>query len=173
MLSVSHCPYVHIALEGKREEDAAVQGSWAGSLVAGAALWTLYGGLLGCLGAAAKWSFTGKLEPHNGFSMYDSLSFRRALVLISEMPLGEPTFPESGELHDSATANNPAEWANRSASWLVIDVLCKAGSMTAAFLSPCPHGEDVNFSSAGLISTCAAYLQPQGRIYSAMPLCGA
>lgn len=54
-------------------------------------MWTLYGTLLGCLGAAAKWSFTGKLEPHNGFPMYDSLSFRRALVLISEMPLGKPT----------------------------------------------------------------------------------
>ena len=67
----------------------AVQGSWTASLVTGAALWTMYGALLGSLGAAAKWSFTGKLEPHNGFSMYDSLSFRRALVLISEMPLGE------------------------------------------------------------------------------------
>ncbi|EIE23140.1 hypothetical protein COCSUDRAFT_47508 [Coccomyxa subellipsoidea C-169] len=64
------------------------QGSWIGALVAGSALWTMYGALLGSLGAAAKWSFTGKLEPHAGFSMYDSLSFRRALVLISEMPLG-------------------------------------------------------------------------------------
>ena len=69
----------------------AVQGSWTAALVTGAALWTMYGALLGSLGAAAKWSFTGKLEPHNGFSMYDSLSFRRALVLISEMPLGEPS----------------------------------------------------------------------------------
>ena len=76
-----------------------MQGSWAASLVAGAALWTLYGGLLGCLGAAAKWSFTGKLEPHNGFSMYDSLSFRRALVLISEMPLGAAPIPGSVASH--------------------------------------------------------------------------
>lgn len=59
------------------------------SLSVGTALWTLYGFLLGCLGAGAKWAFTGKLEPHAGFSMYDSLSFRRALVLISEIPLGE------------------------------------------------------------------------------------
>ncbi|CAK0786732.1 hypothetical protein CVIRNUC_009946 [Coccomyxa viridis] len=57
-------------------------------LVVASGLWTLYGSLLGCLGAAAKWSFTGRLEPHAGFSMYDSLSFRRALVLISEIPLG-------------------------------------------------------------------------------------
>lgn len=83
-----------------------MQVSWAASLVAGAALWTLYGGLLGCLGAAAKWSFTGNLEPHNGFSMYDSLSFRRALVLISEMPLGEHPFP-SAALHNIATAIIP------------------------------------------------------------------
>lgn len=59
-----------------------------------AGLWALYGTLLGSLGAAAKWSFTGRLEPHAGFGMYDSLSFRRALVLISEIPLGEdlPSF---------------------------------------------------------------------------------
>ncbi len=73
----------------------AVQGSWIGALVAGSALWTMYGALLGSLGAAAKWSFTGKLEPHAGFSMYDSLSFRRALVLISEMPLGEHPLPQA------------------------------------------------------------------------------
>ena len=59
-------------------------------LTVASALWALYGTLLGCLGAAAKWSFTGRLEPHAGFPMYDSLSFRRALVLISEIPLGEP-----------------------------------------------------------------------------------
>lgn len=58
-------------------------------LAVASALWALYGSLLGALGAAAKWSFTGKLEPHAGFSMYDSLSFRRALVLISEIPQGE------------------------------------------------------------------------------------
>ena len=59
-------------------------------LTVAAALWALYGTLLGSLGAAAKWSFTGRLEPHAGFPMYDSLSFRRALVLISEIPLGMP-----------------------------------------------------------------------------------
>ena len=59
-------------------------------LTVAAGLWALYGTLLGSLGAAAKWSFTGRLEPHAGFPMYDSLSFRRALVLISEIPLGEP-----------------------------------------------------------------------------------
>lgn len=59
-------------------------------LAMASALWALYGTLLGCLGAAAKWSFTGRLEPHAGFPMYDSLSFRRALVLISEIPLGAP-----------------------------------------------------------------------------------
>ena len=60
-----------------------------GALTAGTALWVMYGALLGSLGAAAKWAFTGRLEPHAGFQMYDSLSFRRALVLISEVPLGE------------------------------------------------------------------------------------
>ena len=59
-------------------------------LTVASALWAMYGSLLGCLGAAAKWLFTGRLEPHAGFPMYDSLSFRRALVLISEIPLGEP-----------------------------------------------------------------------------------
>ena len=67
----------------------AAQASTPLLLVVASGLWTLYGSLLGCLGAAAKWSFTGRLEPHAGFSMYDSLSFRRALVLISEIPLGE------------------------------------------------------------------------------------
>jgi hypothetical protein len=59
----------------------------------GTALWALCGGLLGSLGAAAKWGFCGRLEPHAGYSMYDSLSFRRALVLISELPLGAPSLP--------------------------------------------------------------------------------
>ena len=66
----------------------ATQASTPLLLVVASGLWALYGSLLGCLGAAAKWSFTGRLEPHAGFSMYDSLSFRRALVLISEIPLG-------------------------------------------------------------------------------------
>lgn len=66
------------------------QGDLAGALAAGTALWVLCGALLGSLGAGAKWAFSGRLEPHAGFNIYDSLSFRRALVLISELPLGEP-----------------------------------------------------------------------------------
>lgn len=77
----------------------AVQSSTPLLLAVASGLWALYGTLLGCLGAAAKWSFTGKLEPHAGFPMYDSLSFRRALVLISEIPLGE-----SCPLHDPLTS---------------------------------------------------------------------
>ncbi len=75
-------------IEGRSD----VQSSTPLLLTVAAGLWALYGSLLGSLGAAAKWSFTGRLEPHAGFPMYDSLSFRRALVLISEIPLGEPRF---------------------------------------------------------------------------------
>ena len=76
-------------------------------LTVAAGLWALYGTLLGCLGAAAKWSFTGRLEPHAGFPMYDSLSFRRALVLISEIPLGEP-LPSAHTAWHSCVQHHPA-----------------------------------------------------------------
>lgn len=66
-----------------------MQGSYWLTLALGTGLWALCGLLMGGLGASAKWALCGRLEPHAGYTMYDSLSFRRALVLISELPLGE------------------------------------------------------------------------------------